>query len=105
MMFLSKYVSDVYYDMIMHEYEEDYLSQLDEEQFQKIYQIFIQKGFTYMEDIILRYLEIFELDEESVQHKLQELEKELGVNYVYIISNHLSLLGRIFVRQSHKKLT
>ncbi len=95
-MFLDKYVNDVYYEMILDEYDEEYLSTLDEKQFRKIYDLFQEYGFTYLEDIILRYLEIFEVDYTELKEKLENLKLELGNDFVYIISNQLSLLDRIF---------
>ncbi len=94
-MFLSKYVNDVYYEMILDEYDSDYLLTLDEEQFKKIYDLFKEYGFTYIEDIILRYLEIFEMEYDEVKEKLKDLKLELGDNFAYIIGNHLSLLYKI----------
>lgn len=72
-MFLSKYVNDVYYEMILDEYDDGYLSTLDEEQFKKVYDLFREYGFTYIEDIILRYLEIFEMEYDEVKEKLKDL--------------------------------
>ena len=94
-MFLSKYVNDVYYEMILDEYDDGYLSTLDEEQFKKIYDLFREYGFTYIEDIILRYLEIFEMEYEEVKEKLEDLKMELGDDFVYIVGNNLSLLDKI----------
>ena len=95
-MFLNKYVHDEYYEFILDEYDEGYLSTLDEEQFKRIYNLFKEYGFTYIEDIILRYLEIFEMDYLEVREKLDVLKEELGDHFIYIISNQLSLLDRIF---------
>ncbi len=95
-MFLNKYVNDEYYEFILDEYDEGYLSTLDEEQFKIIYDLFKQYGFTYIEDIILKYLEIFEMEYGEVREKLEDLKTELGDNFIYIISNQLSLLDRIF---------
>lgn len=94
-MFLNKYVNDVYYEMILDEYDDGYLSTLDEEQFKKIYDLFKEYGFTYIEDIILRYLEIFEMEYEEVKEKLEDLKMELGDDFVYIVGNNLSLLDKI----------
>ena len=94
-MFLNKYVNDVYYEMILDEYDDGYLSTLDEEQFKKIYDLFREYGFTYIEDIILRYLEIFEMEYEEVKEKLEDLKMELGDDFVYIVGNNLSLLDKI----------
>ena len=94
-MFLNRYVNDVYYEMILDEYDLGYLSTLSEEQFRKIYDLFIEYGFSYMEDIILRYLEIFEMDYLEVKNALDRLRADLGDDFIYIIGNHLSLLDQI----------
>ncbi len=98
-MFLNRYVNDVYYEMILDEYDLGYLSTLSEEQFRKIYDLFREYGFSYMEDIILRYLEIFERDYLEVKNAFDRLRADLGDDFIYIIGNHLSLLDQILESQ------
>ena len=94
-MFLSNYVNDVYYNIIIEEYDYNYLLSLDENNFCKIYYLFLYYGFNYVEDIILKYLEIFDMEINDVKEKIEELKDELGNNFTYIIGNNLSLLERI----------
>jgi len=94
-MFLEKYVSNFYYEQIIDNYEEWYLNTLDEENFLKIYNLFKEYNFYFIEDIILNYLEIFEMDYDEVEDKLIELKDLLGDNFVYIIGNDMKYLNKI----------
>ncbi|MDD5979632.1 MAG: hypothetical protein PUC23_00785 [bacterium] len=58
-MFLEKYLNEFYFDMVLYNYEESYLNSIDEENFIKIYEVFKKYSFYYINDIILKYLEIF----------------------------------------------
>lgn len=94
-MFLGNYLSDIYTTLVFSNYKLSYLETLDEDNFKKIYNLFYQKGFYYLEDIILNYLEIFELEEESVSKAFEEIENELGANYVKIIGQDLTILNKV----------
>jgi len=94
-MFLKKYVSGLYLDIIYSNYDEEYINGLDEENFTKIYNLFKEYNFYFIEDIILNYLEIFEMDFDEVEDKLIELKDLLGDNFVYIIGNDMKYLNKI----------
>ena len=94
-MFLEKYVSSVYLDIIYSNYDEDYINGLDEENFIKIYNLFKKYNFYFINDIILNYLEIFEMDYDHVEDKIIYLKDKLGNNFVQIIGNNMSYLGKI----------
>ena len=90
--FLRKYVSNVYYELILDTYDWVYLQSLDEKKFQKIYNLFKNLGFSFVDDIVLKYIEIFELPEEEVLDKIETLKNPLGDNYKNIISNNMNIL-------------
>lgn len=90
--FLRKYVSNVYYELILDTYDWVYLQSLDEKNFQKIYNLFKNLGFSFVDDIVLKYIEIFELPEEEVLDKIETLKNTLGDNYKNIISNNMNIL-------------
>ena len=94
-MFLQKYVSEFYYNQILDNYKTEYLELLDEQNFLKIYKLFIEYKFYFMEDIILKYLEIFEMEYETVKEKIGLLKNKLGNNFVYIIGNNMNYLDEI----------
>ena len=86
-MFLEKYVSDLYLDIIYSNYDEDYVNNLDEKNFIEIYNLFKKYNFYFINDIILNYLEIFEMDYDDVEEKIIDLKEKLGNNFVQIICN------------------
>lgn len=94
-MFLEKYVSNFYYNQILDNYKMDYLYSLDEQQFLSIYKLFLEYKFYFIEDIILKYIEIFELDYNLVKEKLDNLKHKLGNNFTYIIGNNVNYLDEI----------
>ena len=94
-MFLQKYVSEFYYNQILDNYKTEYLKSLDEQNFLKIYKLFVEYKFYFIEDIILKYLEIFEMEYNEVNKKLELLKNKLGNNFVYIIGNNMNYLDEI----------
>jgi len=92
-MFLEKYLKNpIHLDIIYSNYDKQYLNTLDEENFLKIYKLFKSSNFYFIKDIILNYLEIFDLDYDTVFNKIIELKKNLGDNYINIIANDLTYL-------------
>lgn len=94
-MFLEKYLSEFYYNQILTNYKLEYLKMLDEQNFLKIYKLFIEYKFYFIEDIILKYLEIFEMEDELVEEKLKKIKDKLGNNFIYIIGNNMNYLNEI----------
>ena len=94
-MFLDKYVDNIYLDMIYSNYNNDYLNNLDEENFKEIYDLFKKYNFYFINDIILNYLEIFEMSYDDVDNGIISLKEKLGDNFVYIIGNNMTYLDEI----------
>ena len=97
-MFIHKYVSDFYFTQIMFNYDIQFLSSLNEEKFLKIYNLFKEYNFYFIEDIILNYLEIFLFEYDDVLKGINLLKEKLGDNFVSIIGKnmtHLDLLLEI----------
>lgn len=91
-MFLEKYLDEFYYNMVLDNYEYEYLKTLDEDNFKEIYNLLKKYNFYFINDIILNYIEIFELDTNLLEEKLNILKEELGDNYIYIIGNNMRYL-------------
>ena len=92
-MFIKKYVSDFYFNEILSKYELNYLKSLKEENFLKIYRLFLENKFYFIEDIILKYLEVFANDYEEVKSRLNILKESLGSNYQYVIGRDMRYLN------------
>lgn len=94
-MFIERYLSKTKFKLLCDVYDMEYISNLDEGNFNKVYEVFKKYNFYFITDIILNYLEIFELDSILVERKILELIKELGSKYIYIIGEDLRYLERI----------
>ena len=94
-MFLEKYIDRFYFDLVLNNYEESYLNTLDETNFKKIYELFKSYDFYFINDIILNYLEIFEIDYEGIKEKINLLKEKLGDNFVYKIGNDMTYLDEL----------
>lgn len=96
-MFLEKYVNKFYLDLIYYNYDEGYLNSLDESNFVSIYNLLKENKFYFIDDIILKYLEIFEMEYDDVNNGLINLRNKLGENFVYIIGNNMSYLEELLI--------
>ena len=95
-MFIHKYVSDFYFTQIMFNYDIQFLSSLNEEKFLKIYNLFKEYNFYFIEDIILNYLEIFLFEYDDILKGINLLKEKLGDNFVNIIGNDMEYLDLLF---------
>ena len=94
-MFIERYLSNTKFKLLCDVYDLEYIDSLDIDNFNQVYQIFKKYQFYFIDDIILNYLEIFEVNPIIVEKKILELIKELGTKYTYIIGADLRILEKI----------
>lgn len=94
-MFYTKYLDEDYAEELYDNYDVNVLNNVDKDNFDRIYNLFKEYKFDFIEDIILRYIEIFVLDYNTVEIRLNNLIKALGDNYIDIIGNDMSYLEYI----------
>lgn len=94
-MFLNKYLNNIYLSMLYDNYEEGYINSLDEENFIKVYNLFKEYNFYFIEDIIIYNLELFEYDVDIVRKNILKLKDKLGPGFVYEIGNDLNYLEKL----------
>ena len=94
-MFLAKYLNSTYLDLVYSNYDEEYLNLLDEDNFNKVYMLLKNNNFYFIDDIILNYLEIFEIEEKYVELAISDIKLELGVDFVAQIGKNMTLIGKI----------
>lgn len=78
--------------LLYNKYEDDYIDNLDENNFIRVYNTFKKYKFYFIDDIIVNYLEIFELDCDYVEKKILELKEKIGGNFVIKIGNDMRYL-------------
>ena len=94
-MFLENYLDEFYYNQVIDNYEYEYLCNIDYNNFKQVYDILVKYYFDYIEDIILRYIELFELEPKYVENSINILINKLGNNYVRIIGNDMRYFDNI----------
>lgn len=92
-MWLREYLNDTEYLLIQDKYSEEYLNTIDQNNFIAIYNILKKYNISCLKDVIIKYLEIFLLNPDTVEEKLMLLKIEyLDLN---IINTNLNILDFI----------
>ena len=94
-MFLDKYLNSTYLDLIYDNYNKDYINLLDEDNFNKVYLLLKSYNFYFIEDIILNYLELFEIEVKYVQLAISNIKITLGNDFVKKIGKNMTLMNKI----------
>jgi len=89
MLFLETYLDSFYYNQLIGNYEASYLENMDMQNIIDICLLLENHKFYFIPDIIVGFIEIFELKKRVVEEKLLYLKEKLGENYVHIIANDL----------------
>lgn len=94
-MFIEKYLNSTYLDLVYSNYEQEYLNSLDEENFKNVYMLLKKYNFYFIDDIILNYLQLFEIEEKQVQFGISVIKSVLGENFVEKIGKNMTLINEI----------
>lgn len=94
-MFLEKYLNSTYLDLVYSNYEDDYIKLLDEDNFNKVYILLKNNNFYFTDDIILNYLELFEIEEKYVQLAVFDIKSILGDNFVEQIGKNMTIIDKV----------
>ena len=94
-MFLDKYLNDTYLDIIYSNYDEEYINILDEDNFNKVYNLLKKNNFYYIEDIIINYLELFEIEDKYIELAINDIKDILGNDYVKKIGKNMTIIDKI----------
>ena len=94
-MFLEKYLNSTYLDLIYDNYDENYLELLDENNFEQVYKLLKNNNFYFLNDIILNYLELFEIEEKYVKLAIFDIKLALGDDFVRQIGKNMTLIDKI----------
>lgn len=107
-MFLEKYLNPTYLHLVYNNYEDFYLKSLNEENFYKVYILLKQNNFYFIEDIILNYLELFEIDVEYVENAILDVKAVLKEDFVNKIGKNMEIIDKIIelaIKYGENKIT
>ena len=91
-MFFETVLSETNMELIYDKYDKEYLECIDPYNFANIYNLFLENKFYFIEDLIVKYLEIFTLNKDIIEDAIFALESEYGSDYIYYIGKDLSIL-------------
>lgn len=91
-MFLETVLSETNMELIYDKYDKEYLECIDPYNFANIYNLFLENKFYFIEDLIVKYLEIFTLNKVIIEDAIFALESEYSSDYIYYIGKDLSIL-------------
>ena len=91
-MFLETVLSETNMELIYDKYDKEYLECIDPYNFANIYNLFLENKFYFIEDLIVKFLEIFTLNKDIIEDDIFALESEYGSDYIYYIGKDLSIL-------------
>ncbi len=91
-MFLEKYLSKENFETLLENYDERYLNSLDEKNFLEVYKVFKKYDFYFINDIILKYLDLFEEDSKDIEKRILIIKENLGDYFVFKIGKNLEFL-------------
>ena len=94
-MIFDKYLNDTYLDILYSNYNLEYLKSIDENNFREIYNLLKSKGFYFIDDIIINYIDMFELDKDCLDKVLTYLESKLGKDYIKKVGHNMTILDKI----------
>lgn len=95
-MFLRNYLNEFNYGLLYSNYDEEYIESIDEEHFNNVYSLLCKYHFYFIRDIIVNYLEIFELELDKIEKTILDLKNKLGDKFVYVIGNDMRYLNAFF---------
>ena len=103
-MFLENVLSDINFRLVLDKYDREYLENLDVYRFASIYNVFIDNKFYFIEDLMVKYLEMFTLNDDVVKEAIVNLKDEYGDDYVYSIGKDLTILDNAICEEIENRL-
>ena len=82
--------------VLRENFDDEIISQLDEENVCKIYNYLINLGVYYAKDIFLSQVDLFLLDYNLFMEKFEKLKEKLGDNYIELLGDDCSLIDIMY---------
>lgn len=98
-MFLETVLSETNMELIYDKYDKEYLECIDPYNFADIYNLFLDNKFYFIEDLIVKYLEIFTIRKDIIEDAIFALKEEYGDDYIYRIGKDLTILDESINRE------
>jgi hypothetical protein len=101
-MFLLKYLNDIEYDLLLNKYDEEIISSINENNFEINYRYLVSKKIFFVNDLVLKYLEIFSLDNSVIVKTVGLMEEKYGKDYRFYVGNNISLFNDCLLEEMER---
>ena len=82
--------------VLKENFNDEIISQLDEQNISKIYNYLIDLGVYYAKDIFISQADLFLLDYDLFVQKFEKLKQKLGENYIDMLGEDCSLIDIMY---------
>ena len=82
--------------VLKENFDDEILSQLDEQNISKIYNYLIDLGVYYAKDIFISQTDLFLLNYDLFVEKFEKLKQKLGENYIDMLGEDCSLIDIMY---------
>ena len=82
--------------ILRENFDDEIISQLDEQNVSKIYNYLINLGVDYAKDIFISQADLFLLDYNLFVEKFEKLKNKLGENYIDMLGEDCSLIDIMY---------
>ena len=82
--------------VLKENFDEEILSQLDEQNISKIYNYLIDLGVYYAKDIFISQADLFLLNYDLFVEKFEKLKNKLGNNFIAMLGEDCSLIDSMY---------
>lgn len=87
---------DVDIKVLKENFDDEMISQIEEENVAKIYNYLIREGIYYAKDLFISSLDLFLLPSEVFIQKFEKLKNELGSDYINKLGEDSSLIETMY---------
>ncbi len=97
-MFLQDILKEDDYKLLIDKYTFEYLDNINYDKFMIIYKYLRSLKIYYIDDLIINYLDIFELDLNLIKEAFFNIKSDYGEEYIFIIGSNLKLLEDYIIK-------
>lgn len=96
-MFLENIISDNEYRELIEKYDEEFLNNINYDLFMKNYKYLISKRIYFINELIVRELEMFMLDSKVLEEVINIAYRKYGEKFAFILGENLNIFDDILV--------
>lgn len=103
-MFLESIISDNEYKELIKKYDKIILDNINYDLFMKNYKYLVSKKIYFVNELVLRDLEMFMLDSRVLEEVIDIAYRKYGENFAFILGENLNIFDDILVSVLERRI-